>query len=248
MNPYATPQGSQNLGIGGNAYGGSNPYLQQNIDSAMNDVSRQYQNTVAPQRAGAMAASGSFGNSGQQAMQLEDQRNLGQTLANTSGQMRMADYTQQQGMYQQDQQNRLAGRGQDLNYNLGLRGNDLGFANLDANISNSNFQNQLAGANFGMNAYNTLANNNNLGITAGTQMQQTPFNDYQNFSNTANAIGNGFGSSSQTNPGSPLTGALAGWQLGSAAYNQYNPTTPPVFDGGYSIGQGSAYDGQRRGL
>jgi hypothetical protein len=240
MNPYGTPQGAQNLGMGGNAYGGSNPYLQQNIDSAMGDVTRQYQNTVAPQRAGAMAASGSFGNSGQQAMQLEDQRNLGQTLANTSNQMRSADYTQQQAMYQQDQQNRLAGRGQDLNYNLGLgqnansrtsidnnynlglRQNDLGFANLDANINNSNFSNQLAGANFGMNAYNTLTNNNNLGITAGTQMQQTPFNNYQNFSNTANAIGNGFSSSTQTNPGSPLTGALAGWQLGSAAFNQYN--------------------------
>lgn len=239
-NPYGTPQGAQNLGMGGNAYGGSNPYLQQNIDSAMGDVTRQYQNTVAPQRAGAMAASGSFGNSGQQAMQLEDQRNLGQTLANTSGQMRMADYTQQQAMYQQDQQNRLANRsldqqgalanrgmdissrGQDRQYDLGLRSSDLGFANLDANINNSNFSNQLAGANFGMNAYNTLQNTNNLGITAGTQMQQTPFNNYQQFSNAANSIGNGFSSNTQTNPGSPLTGALAGWQLGSAAFNQYN--------------------------
>ena len=36
-------------------------------------------------------------------------------------------------------------------YDLGLRSNDLGYATLDASIAKNNFNNQLAGANFGMN-------------------------------------------------------------------------------------------------
>lgn len=309
-NPYGSAQGAANTGASGNTYGGSNPYLQQNIDSTMGDITRQYQNAVAPQRAGAMAASGSFGNSGQQQMQLEDQRNLGQTMANTSGQMRMADYTQQQAMYQQDQQNRLAGRGQDITregqqnqynlglgqnsnqllgiqnqfelgkmgdstqrygydksleaskygadasssasrfassnaYNLGLRSNDLGYAQLDANINNSNFNNQLAGADFGLKAYGALQGGNNLGLTAGTQMQNTPLNYQTQFSNMANSAGGLGNSTTQQMPGDPLAGGMAGYQL----YNAYNKSQPQaVVDGGYSIGQGSAYGGNRRGL
>jgi len=125
VNPYLSSSGSSNLGLGGNAYGGSNPYLQKNIDATMGDVTRNYQMAIAPQRASAMARSGSFGNSGQQQMQLEDQRNLGQTLGNISNQMRSADYAQQQQMYQWDQGNRLANRIQDQNYALGNRGLDV---------------------------------------------------------------------------------------------------------------------------
>lgn len=85
------------VSAGENQYAGSNPYLQQNIDAAMDDVTRNYQNTVMPGQTNAAVSSGSFGNSGLQQMQLEDQRNLGKTLANTAGSMRMQDYgTQQQ--------------------------------------------------------------------------------------------------------------------------------------------------------
>lgn len=292
INPYASPAGQANLGIGGNQYGGSNPYLQQNIDNTLGDITRQYQTTVAPARAGAMARSGSFGNSGQQQMQLEDQRNLGQTMARTSNDMRMADYTQQQNMWlqgqQQDLQNRalaqqgvLANRGMDItqkgqdnsyalglgqnenqrygidtgaatsrygadrgveaskygadasagasmansnnSYNLGLRQNDLGFAQLDANINDRNFDNRLAGANFGLTAYNTLQNGNNLGLTAGTQMQNTPLNYQTTFGNAANAAGGLGGSNTQTMPGNALTGAMGGYQLANA-YNKSNPS------------------------
>lgn len=242
LNPYASTQGASNLGLGGNQYGGSNPYLQQNIDNTMGDITRQYNNTVAPQRAGAMARSGSFGNSGQQQMQLEDQRNLGQTMANTSNQMRMADYNQQQNMYQQDQQMGLQNRalaqqgtlanrgmdiatsGQDKNYDLGLRSNDFGYAQLDNQINNDNYRNQLNSADFGLRAYNTLQGGNNLGLTAGTQMQNTPM-DYQNeFNNQTNLMGGLGGSSSSTQPqqrGDFLSGAMGGLQLYDA-YNKFN--------------------------
>lgn len=302
LNPYATQQGASNLGLSGGGYGGSNPYLQQNIDSTMGDITRQYNNTVAPARAGAMARSGSFGNSGQQQMQLEDQRNLGQTMANTSNQMRMADYTQQQAMWQQDQNRAFQGRaldqqgvlanrgmditkqGQDNSYNLGLgqnanqrygidtgaatarygadkgleaskygadasssasmnnsnnsyqlglRQNDLGYAQLDANINDRNFDNQLASADFGLKAYNTLQSGNNLGLTAGTQMQNAPLGYQTQFSNMANSAGGLGGSQTQNLPGSPLAGALGGLQL----YDAYNKNQQPA--GNWADGSGN---------
>jgi hypothetical protein len=54
----------------------------------------------------------------------------------------------------------------------------------------------------------------NLGL--GTQIQNTPLNYYQGFANTANGIGQGYGTTTGTTSaqGSPLMGALGGWQLG----------------------------------
>ena len=180
-NPYASPGGAANLGIGGNSYGGSNPYLQDNIDKTMGDVSRQYNNSIAPQRANAAASSGSFGNSGQQAMQLEEQRNFGQTLANTNSQMRMADYTQQQSMYQQDkthdfndrnmaQQGVLANRGMDiqsqgqnLNYQLGLKQNDTQRYGIDTGAATSRYgaDSSAASNRYGVDAGERTASMNN---------------------------------------------------------------------------------------
>lgn len=185
MNPYASQQGSSNLGMSGNAYGGSNPYLQQNIDATMGDLSRNYNNTVAPQRAGAMAQSGSFGNSGQQAMQLEDQRNLGQTMANTSAQMRGQDYTQQQAMYQQDQQNSLANRSLDQQNTLANRGMDI----------TTQGQNQSYNLGMANNATNQQSVNNQYALgnqsnatTQRGQDQNYSLGQAQN-ANTANQIG-----------------------------------------------------------
>ena len=71
--------------------GTNNPYLQQNIDNTMGDITRNYNLAVKPQTESSMVNSGSFGNSGLQQLQGEQQRQLGQTLANTSNNMRMQD-------------------------------------------------------------------------------------------------------------------------------------------------------------
>ena len=197
-NPY-------NLGIGG-----ANPYLQQSIDGTLGDMQKQYNLQAKPNIESSMAASGSFGNSGLAQMQNYSQQQLMDSMGKTSANMRAQDV------------------GQQRNYDLGLRQNDLGFAGLDANIANSNFQNQLAGANFGMNAYNTLQNGNQMGLAAGTQIQNTPL-EYQNqFSSQANAAGGLGGSSSQSMPGNAMAGAMGGFQL----YNAFNQSRPPAITQG----------------
>lgn len=107
------------------------------------------------------------------------------------------------------------------NYNLGLRSSDLGFANLDANIAQNNFGNQLAGANFGLNVYNTLGQQNANATNTATNVQNTPMNYANNFGNAANAGGGQGGSTtgSVTGSSNPWLGAVAGAQLGNAWQN-----------------------------
>lgn len=80
----------------GNAYAGSNPYLQQNIDAAMGDITRNYNDAIAPGLTTQSVGSGSFGNSGAQAAQQNSLNDLTKNLGNTASGMRMQDYTAQQ--------------------------------------------------------------------------------------------------------------------------------------------------------
>jgi len=70
----------------------SNPYLQQSIDSALSDQARNYNLAVKPNTESAMVKSGSFGNSGLQQIQGEQQRNLAQEMGRTASNMQFADY------------------------------------------------------------------------------------------------------------------------------------------------------------
>ena len=102
------------------------------------------------------------------------------------------------------------------NYDLGLRSNDLGYANLDSNIAQNNFGNQLNSAQFGLNAYNAVNNANTAGVNAATTLQNTPYSNWSNFNTAANNVGQGLasGTTSQNASGNPYTGALAGLNLG----------------------------------
>lgn len=79
-----------------NGYAGANPYLQQNIDAALGDITRNYNNAVAPGLTGQMVSSGSFGNTGAQATTQNAMNDLTKNLGNTAAGMRMQDYTAQQ--------------------------------------------------------------------------------------------------------------------------------------------------------
>jgi hypothetical protein len=85
---YVSPQS--------NPYAGANPFITQQIDAAQGDLARNWNQVAAPQWAGSMQSSGSFGNSGvasAQALAMEGlQRNMGSIGQN----MRFQDYTQQQ--------------------------------------------------------------------------------------------------------------------------------------------------------
>ncbi|MBV4519671.1 hypothetical protein KVG88_06315 [Pseudomonas sp. SWRI74] len=93
----ANPAGYASNG-GANQYAGSNPYLQQNIDAAMGDITRNYNDAVAPGLTTQMVSSGSFGNTGAQASTQNALNDLTKNLGNTASGMRMQDYTTQQGL------------------------------------------------------------------------------------------------------------------------------------------------------
>ena len=197
-----------NLGMGYNPK--QNPYLKQMGVDVGNQMFDQWSRHTLPSiRSGAMAAGG-FGGSRQgvvEANGINDmQRNYGQALTGMYGN----DWSQQQGRNLQQQ-------GLNNSYDLGLRSSDLGFANLDANINQNNFGNQMQAANFGMGVYNTLNNQTQAGIQAGTNIQNTPLDYQKYFTNSANGVGSGYGTSStsQTNQGNPWLGALGGAQIGN---------------------------------
>ena len=217
-----------NLGMGGGYNPQQNPYLRQMGVDVGNQMFDQWsRNTLPSIRSGAMAAGG-FGGSRQgvvEANGLNDMnRQYGQALTSMYGN----DWSQQQGRNLQQQglnnsydlglkSNDLQNRSVNNSYDLGLRSSDLGFSNLDANINQNNFNNQLASANFGMGVYNTLNNQTQAGIQAGTNIQNTPLDYQKYFTNSANGVGSGYGTSStsQTNQGNPWLGALGGAQIGN---------------------------------
>lgn len=126
--------------------------------------------------------------------------------------------------------------GMGLNYDLGLRQNDLGFGQLGLAINNSNVNNQIAGANLGLTAYNTLMNGNNIGLNAANNMYNQPLNYYTQFSNVANSLGGQGGVTNQTTSGggsNPLMGIAGAATALQPVYNQYA--------GGRSDGYGYSY-------
>ena len=204
-------QQQQNLGIGGSYNPQQNPYLGQmgrDIGSQMFD---NWSRTQMPSiRSGAMAAGG-FGGSRQGVVEANGMNDMNRQYGQALTSMYGNDWSQQQGRNLQQQ-------GLNNSYDLGLRSSDLGFANLDANINQNNFGNQMQAANFGMGVYNTLNNQTQQGINAGTNIQNTPLDYQKYFTNSANGVGSGYstGTTSQTNQGNPLLGALGGAQIGNA--------------------------------
>ncbi len=79
-----------------------------------------------------------------------------------------------------------------------------------------------------------LAHNAALG--AGAQIQNAPYNYWNQFSQGANSIGQGYGTTTGTQqmPGNPLMGAMGGAKLGNQLYNSFGSS--------WGSGMGSAAD------
>ena len=114
-NPYADAM----TGIGRNPYAGANPYLEQNIQNTLGDVTKTYNQTVAPTMAANAYQSGSFGNSGQAEMEAASRDQLQRNLGRISGDLRMQDYGMQQGLAESDINRRMGAQQQDLSRNAG---------------------------------------------------------------------------------------------------------------------------------
>lgn len=238
----STGQPAGQSGWGGYGYQ-KNPYLDSMASNITNQVTDNWNRNLAPSiRGGAMQAGG-FGGSRQGVVEANALKDVNSGLTNALTNLYGQDYQTSMGRNLQRYQG-------DQSYDLGLRNNDLGFSNLDFNINQGNVNNQLAGANLGMNTWGTQQQGNQAGITAGTNIQNTPYNNWSNFNTAANAVGNGLAgeTTNKDAQGNPILGALGGWQLGSKIAGNLGFGQPAVTDGGYSMGLGSAYGGNRQGM
>lgn len=175
-NPYGyIDNGGSNQAIGNggtNAYAGQNPYLQQSIDAAMGDITRNYNNAVAPGLTTQMVSSGSFGNTGAQAATQNALNDLTKNLANTASGMRMQDYGTQQQLAE-NQINRNMGTNQ---FNANLAENQLN-RNLQTNQFNAGIGQDYA-------SRNDALRGQMLGLAPSYENQQ--LNVANNFMNAAN--------------------------------------------------------------
>lgn len=210
------PGNSGSLGLGVNpGSSGSmssnfamNPYLQQMGDMMAGTMTNNWQRQVQPQIASGAMATGGYGGSRQGVVEANSANDLnngiGAALASLYGN----------------------GYNTGLQYDLGLRNNQLGYANLDRNINNDNLNWQMQGANLGLNIYDRQQQANQLGLQTGSQIQNTPWNYWQGFSNQANSIGQGYGTQTSSTGGNPFMGALGGAQLGNQIGNWWNSQQP----------------------
>jgi hypothetical protein len=118
-----------------------------------------------------------------------------------------------------------------LQQNLGRQANEMRFNDFwqNQNFGRTLFQdaqqNNLNNASFGLGLLGTLNQFNQQDLNNANQVQNTPMNYWQNFTNSANAVGQGFGTqqSNMNMQGSPLMGALGGAQLGGMFGKMFKP-------------------------
>jgi len=213
-----------NIGSGGGgSYGGGggsmstnfamNPYLQQMGDMMAGTMTNNWQRGVQPQIASGAMAAGGYGGSRQGVAEANSANDLNQGIGSALSS--------------------LYGNGYNtgLQYDLGLKNNQLGYANLDRNINNDNLNWQMQGANFGLGIYDRMQQANNLGLQTGSQIQHTPLNYWNQFSQGANSLGQGYGTSTSTSGGNPLMGAIGGAQLGGQIGNWWSSQSAPSYPG-----------------
>jgi hypothetical protein len=177
-----------------------NPYLQNTIDSTLGDITRNYNLTTKPAMTTANVRSGSFGNSGLQEMQVEQERGLAQELGRASSNLRFGDYQQQAQMY-----------GQERDRQMQATQNAPNFANVDYTDLQAM---QQAGNSLQGQQQNELTSNFNQYLDS----REWPF---KTFGAQGQAMGVGGGQAAQTYPqanrgANVLGGALAGAQVGSS--------------------------------
>lgn len=166
-------------------YLNSNPYFDQTVNKAMGDITRNYQNAVAPSIDATAARAGAFGGSRWEQQQEEGQRMLAESLGQTANSMRS-------GNYQQERQNQLAS----ANNLAGIAGIGQGLANNLYSMGTNQQQldqNQLNGLLAGWTDQQSV-NQQNF-----TNQQQAPLQQLGILGNAIN-VGMGGAGSSQTAP------------------------------------------------
>ena len=218
-NPYIG-KSAGSVTAGKNALLGlNNPYLNEAIQYAQDDVSRNYERTTAPQQAMRMAASGSFGNTGLMAQDSEERRNLAGELGRVSSGMRMQDYGLQAQLGEADVGRRLSAD----QFNVQSRANDIGrdmsgtFQQMGMGLDADKFNasNQLQTQQF-----NSQLGQNDLARNAQLAGQQGQFNSTGQ-ANNSQFNTNAQNGANQWNAGAANTMSLANAGIQNAT-NQFN--------------------------
>jgi len=234
--PSASPAGSIS-----SYTAGQNPYLQQMGDALVQQNTQNLQRNVLPRIGSAAMAAGGYGGSRQGVVESNAISDLNTANANglaslyggaynTNLQYDLGRRNNDLGRRSQDQSYDLGRRNNDLgyfgaanSYNLGMGNLGLGYAGLDRQIANDNMSWGQQGYNNNMGLWGQLMNNNQVGIGAGTNIQNAPQGYWQQFGNQYNSIGQGYGTqTSNGGGGNPIMGALGGAKLGSQVANWWN--------------------------
>lgn len=180
-------QGSGGLGYlqgaAGGKYLGSNPYLDQNINTAMGDITRNYTNSVVPQLEGRMSQSGMLGSSVEQGMQGDAHRDLVDRLGSVESQMRMGDYQNERGLQQQAGMALPGAYGQEINTALAGAGGQAGdyWQGLNAQLGGA----QAAGAGYRQDVGQAL--DAGQGLESVYRGQYTPYEQMMTLGGTQQA-------------------------------------------------------------
>lgn len=202
---------------------GQDPYLEQLKKNTTDTMTDAWNRSVLPGIQQGAVAAGGYGGSRQGVIEANAMNDLGKNIANAMTSIDSGAYNTALNYDLGLRNNNLGYYNAQNSYDLGLRNNQLGYgnlglgyANLDRQINNDNFANQINGANMGLNIYDRLMGNNNTAINAGTNINNTPLGYWERLNNGVNGIANGYGTSSgsASNSGNPLLGAMGGMQLG----------------------------------
>lgn len=218
---YPQPGGSSMSGSISSGPAGQNPFLTQMGDTMVGQMTQNFNRNVMPRIGSQMMASGGFGGSRQGVVEANAMNDLNTQVGNALTNLYGSGYNT---ALNYD----LGLRNNATAYDLGLRNNELGwgnvglgYANLDRNINNDNLNWQLQGANFGLGLQDRLMGYGQLGLGLGTQINDNAYQNWLRFSQGANSLANGYGTSTgtMTQPGNVLGGALGGAQFGSRIGN-----------------------------
>jgi hypothetical protein len=159
-----------------------NPYLQSALNPQLDEARRQAMITQT-QNAGKMTQAGAFGGGRQAIMDSENQRNLGTTLANITGQGYNTAYTNAQQQFNADQARQAQEAQFGANYGLqGLAG-QLGATQAQAGLGNMQNQANLSNINAQLAGGNTQRGITSEGVAADVnefnQQRQYPYQQIQ---------------------------------------------------------------------
>lgn len=237
-NPWANARNPM-LGI-------DNPYLNEAIGRAQDDVVSKYQTATIPQLASAERAAGSFGNSGLQQMKLQAASDFARELGGISNNMRMQDYGLQANLQEQNIQRNAAMAEQQMQNLLNTynqeRTNQLRAQGFAPTMAEADYRD--AQAMLGVGDISREYTQSKLNELYGNWQAQQQW-PYQQLDVLANAIRTTMGGGSTTTTSSPnayqsnrMANAIAGGAAGYGvmdAMGMQNPMLGGLIGGGLGL-------------